>query len=104
HALGPPHAPLPAFPTRRSSDLPAIDLKAPRGSTAVAQTAQTRKNVSTISISSPRHWLTPPTLGTAPSDALCRKIPRRRSAAATRSEEHTSELQSRVDLVCRLLL
>src|SRR5438105_5486714 len=26
------------------------------------------------------------------------------SAAVTRSEEHTSELQSRVDLVCRLLL
>src|SRR5438105_12009680 len=31
--------------------------------------------------------------------------PRRRSrSSATRSEEHTSELQSRVDLVCRLLL
>src|SRR5206468_12776377 len=29
----------------------------------------------------------------------CRRIPRRR-----RSEEHTSELQSRSDLVCRLLL
>src|SRR5207247_11295007 len=27
-----------------------------------------------------------------------------RSASAVRSEEHTSELQSRVDLVCRLLL
>src|SRR5206468_12114316 len=27
-----------------------------------------------------------------------------RTAAATRSEEHTSELQSRSDLVCRLLL
>src|SRR5438105_11432033 len=27
-----------------------------------------------------------------------------RRAAAIRSEEHTSELQSRVDLVCRLLL
>src|SRR5271167_2889693 len=27
-----------------------------------------------------------------------------RSAAAPRSEEHTSELQSRFDLVCRLLL
>src|SRR5438105_13018725 len=26
------------------------------------------------------------------------------TAAGTRSEEHTSELQSRVDLVCRLLL
>src|SRR5207247_9379662 len=31
-----------------------------------------------------------------------RPIPSRRKAA--RSEEHTSELQSRVDLVCRLLL
>src|SRR5207247_7570980 len=28
----------------------------------------------------------------------------RRTALASRSEEHTSELQSRVDLVCRLLL
>src|SRR5207247_11103739 len=28
----------------------------------------------------------------------------RRQCAADRSEEHTSELQSRVDLVCRLLL
>src|SRR2546429_6366120 len=30
--------------------------------------------------------------------------PRRRSAARRRSEEHTSELQSRLHLVCRLLL
>src|SRR2546429_5518867 len=29
---------------------------------------------------------------------------RRRSSAAKRSEEHTSELQSRLHLVCRLLL
>src|SRR5271170_4620309 len=29
---------------------------------------------------------------------------RARAAAPPRSEEHTSELQSRVDLVCRLLL
>src|SRR5437868_8425135 len=29
---------------------------------------------------------------------------RRRPAAPSRSEEHTSELQSRFDLVCRLLL
>src|SRR5207247_3990054 len=32
------------------------------------------------------------------------KRPRRQDADAGRSEEHTSELQSRVDLVCRLLL
>src|SRR5207249_9229528 len=30
--------------------------------------------------------------------------PRRRGPKRTRSEEHTSELQSRFDLVCRLLL
>src|SRR5438105_12421501 len=30
--------------------------------------------------------------------------PRQDGAACSRSEEHTSELQSRVDLVCRLLL
>src|SRR5207247_5023298 len=35
--------------------------------------------------------------------AQCLHRPRRRLGAA-RSEEHTSELQSRVDLVCRLLL
>src|SRR5438105_6041126 len=32
------------------------------------------------------------------------KPPRREIVARNRSEEHTSELQSRVDLVCRLLL
>src|SRR5690349_22452115 len=31
-------------------------------------------------------------------------VPAARRAGATRSEEHTSELQSRRDLVCRLLL
>src|SRR5206468_5423429 len=33
-----------------------------------------------------------------------RKIPRNARATRRRSEEHTSELQSRSDLVCRLLL
>src|SRR5438105_12065061 len=45
-----------------------------------------------------------PTRGTL---AAPRPSPERRRAPAeceTRSEEHTSELQSRVDLVCRLLL
>src|SRR2546428_7507310 len=36
---------------------------------------------------------------------ICRRTSRsRRTARAGRSEEHTSELQSRSDLVCRLLL
>src|SRR5687768_18250386 len=34
----------------------------------------------------------------------CRCTPRRTTPTASRSEEHTSELQSRLHLVCRLLL
>src|SRR5690349_24872399 len=37
-------------------------------------------------------------------DDEARGMPRARRQAAPRSEEHTSELQSRRDLVCRLLL
>src|SRR5438874_8946606 len=40
----------------------------------------------------------------APAPAGLPRAPRLRAAAAARSEEHTSELQSRRDLVCRLLL
>src|SRR5690349_24897025 len=35
---------------------------------------------------------------------LSRRVRRNRSPLSSRSEEHTSELQSRRDLVCRLLL
>ena len=38
---------------------PAIDLNVPPGSAAVAKTTQTRKKVSTISITSPCHCVTP---------------------------------------------
>src|SRR5215207_1797107 len=40
----------------------------------------------------------------APGCGPCRRRRRRLSNRRSRSEEHTSELQSRVDLVCRLLL
>src|SRR5712664_4306097 len=40
----------------------------------------------------------------APSPSRPRRACRRRGGASPRSEEHTSELQSRSDLVCRLLL
>src|SRR3989442_9865551 len=43
--------------------------------------------------------------GTARQHAAARRgVPGRRAAACCRSEEHTSELQSRPHLVCRLLL
>src|SRR5215207_7613985 len=36
--------------------------------------------------------------------SACTSAPSARGAPTVRSEEHTSELQSRVDIVCRLLL
>src|SRR5699024_12808716 len=61
---------LHSFPTRRSSDLPAVSTPG------------------VLSHSPPRRC----------------SYERGRSYARRRSEEHTSELQSRFDLVCRLLL
>src|SRR5207247_10653555 len=73
-----PHPVLHSFPTRRSSDLvagvDAVERRAPPDASGYR-----------------RQSASPPGAG---PDAL----------GSTRSEEHTSELQSRVDLVCRLLL
>src|SRR6266536_6342941 len=43
-------------------------------------------------------------LSSRPRARAARADPRRAALARPRSEEHTSEFQSRVDLVCRLLL
>src|SRR5207249_11638076 len=77
---------LHSFPTRRSSDL--------------------RTTFSSATLATTPSWagptLTASTAGSATtvSTAAARTTP----CSATRSEEHTSELQSRFDLVCRLLL
>src|SRR5437588_9272361 len=42
--------------------------------------------------------------GRGEQDWACRRDPRRHAQSCSRSEEHTSELQSHSDLVCRLLL
>src|SRR5436309_9465693 len=60
---------------------------------SVAPTPRSCKSRSDVVIASPRPWfasLPPPISGVRP--------------APRRSEEHTSELQSRENLVCRLLL
>src|SRR5699024_12381041 len=72
---------LHSFPTRRSSDLrPRSPPASPRWPTAPTAAAP---------CASP-----PPAAGSSGSNP----------PAGRRSEEHTSELQSRFDLVCRLLL
>src|SRR5438046_8245669 len=73
-----------SFPTRRSSDLNRRPSHGPQAKTNASATR------------------------VAPSDSLTpRSSPSARRApgsAASRSEEHTSELQSLTNLVCRLLL
>src|SRR5690606_41726100 len=81
---------LPSFPTRRSSDLIQAD---PAVATQLIKVA----NSSLYG-------------GSRPADSLTAAIARlglervREIVLAVRSEEHTSELQSRENLVCRLLL
>src|SRR5206468_12831261 len=77
---------LHSFPTRRSSDLGPSSITstaapARRRTTGRGGSKQTRKRC---------------------APARCSRSPR--SSRRCRSEEHTSELQSRSDLVCRLLL
>src|SRR4029077_21290961 len=45
-----------------------------------------------------------PTMKTSPSRSVIRRLPSSPSQPTSRSEEHTSELQSHLNLVCRLLL
>src|SRR5204863_7370308 len=93
----PPRA-LPPFPTRRSSDL---IVRRPAGELVIARAAGER-----VGFGPAAERIVP---------AVARERVRVASAAehvgsdsdtlaGDRSEEHTSELQSRRDLVCRLLL
>src|SRR5690606_41384899 len=90
------HRQLPSFPTRRSSDLPA-------------------RPTHPLPDPHPRLPTLPPSRQPAADRGLTRttKGPatrrgpegrRGRGDVSRRSEEHTSELQSRENLVCRLLL
>src|SRR5690606_40381437 len=89
--------PLLSFPTRRSSDLTRVvhEDPAPRGRTrhrqrvCIAQTTPSRAPVRQVVGGLP---------GGVPAAAVLQEF------CAARSEEHTSELQSRENLVCRLLL
>src|SRR5207248_11090931 len=93
-----PHLPLHPFPTRRSSDLSfgSSDIRDPL---QAAWTVPLRASVSVSSFSPPPQ---PARAPTATPSTRTRNAGRERRIG--RSEEHTSELQSPYDLVCRLLL
>src|SRR5690606_41323734 len=82
------HRDLPSFPTRRSSDLGA-GAAHPAG-------AQLRRRLGRADLRAvPESRRASPTAAAAPAAP---------GDGGARSEEHTSELQSRENLVCRLLL
>src|SRR5699024_12339613 len=99
HPCSCPHRDLRSFPTRRSSDLMQL-----RKIVGEPRPEDVRQDVRE-----------PGVVGTAGLDVEARPIlrdgegdqvplPLDVSGKRFRSEEHTSELQSRFDLVCRLLL
>src|SRR5690606_39315971 len=98
-----PHPPRPSFPTRRSSDL----------RTCMPNPDDLPRSLGKIKLKvSIWRWLRQ-TAELLPSDDIRRIYPRlvgRQghppyfAGLPLRSEEHTSELQSRENLVCRLLL
>src|SRR5207249_10830757 len=99
----PPHA-LHPFPTRRSSDLLARRLIARPNAPLLAPSDGRVEPAGRIARELP--WLAAGA-GSEPAGHHRRMIYRSNPASgfnASRSEEHTSELQSRFDLVCRLLL
>src|SRR5207237_9935882 len=92
-----------SFPTRRSSDLPAPDSVAAGVDRAAASRQRLGAALSSASTAIP--------IRIGPDGKIlvtARLLPPAGSgvtaSSADRSEEHTSELQSHLNLVCRLLL
>src|SRR5207247_7736128 len=90
------------FPTRRSSDLETFETVTGQSNAEILACDQCR---GAKHFRLPGQFLLPLRLWAGPADChhllLAGHLRKPRRA---RSEEHTSELQSRVDLVCRLLL
>src|SRR5206468_6880739 len=95
------HRDLHSFPTRRSSDLGSIgSVMKPAG----FENAQGIISSTYLKDPTDPQWKNDPGMK-AWNEFLDKYYPEaNRADASVRSEEHTSELQSRSDLVCRLLL
>src|SRR5204862_6636036 len=101
HAAADPHPHgVHSFPTRRSSDLPAAGQLVSLFSVFSASGNRVDDQMAQVHSSLP--W-TRTRCTVRPLDFRASSASRSR-CSPRRSEEHTSELQSRRDLVCRLLL
>src|SRR5205085_3994701 len=95
-----PHADLHSFPTRRSSDLATTW----RGAAPARTRPRTRPRSSTVTRSARTPNRNSAPAARAASTSTRSSSVRRGAYNAVRSEEHTSELQSQSNVVCRLLL
>src|SRR5207249_11636919 len=93
-----PPRPPPSSPTRRSSDLAPVTLAGPGGAGKTRLAIQVAAEL--VERFEGGAWFV--SLAEVGDPALV--VPVIAQALGVRSEEHTSELQSRFDLVCRLLL
>src|SRR5699024_11526201 len=95
---------LPSFPTRRSSDLTCATVSA---AAITAKVARDALMVELAKLHPDYGWDRNKGYGSAAHRAALAERGdtdyHRKSWNLVRSEEHTSELQSRFDLVCRLL-
>src|SRR5207249_10247186 len=96
------HRLLHSFPTRRSSDLVPAGRPWSASASAMIAGSHSRSTPSRSTISGP--GTAPPYPGLNLTTANLGAPPDPGGGGLNRSEEHTSELQSRFDLVCRLLL
>src|SRR5207249_11232445 len=94
----PPHD-LHSFPTRRSSDLYTPGFQDIRTWTTGGQGAAWLNDYIRFGVTTSSN-----DAGVGGSRLRGADVTLRKSTDSWRSEEHTSELQSRFDLVCRLLL
>src|SRR5207249_7894090 len=98
------HRALPSFPTRRSSDLDEAVASAVRAGrlSASADTRSAVGEADVVVVIVPLIVAAADAIDYSNVDAATRAVGRslRRGALVVRSEEHTSELQSRFDLVC----
>src|SRR5207249_6501066 len=94
----PPPPPLHSFPTRRSSDLPPLRRSSPSTGSGNSRRFHEQPKNFEWHLGSRLAGPGRPDIGR--QSGRTEDVPR----FVGRSEEHTSELQSRFDLVCRLLL
>src|SRR5699024_11540650 len=94
---------LPSVPTRRSSDLEGYQLESDTDTEVVAHLVDWYRQTSDDLFIAVRKTIAQ-LQGAYALAVVSLDDPKTLVAARHRSEEHTSELQSRFDLVCRLLL